>query len=554
MSHSLGISILKLPSHLVKSRHGVFYYRLFFRLHADVKERRFSLRTKDPAVAKAKALQLSAIMSQRHNSSVTMATQYDPKKFNPNDPGTWPSASDISENALRDLEIVFRPGTSEVVSIKTDPDKPKDILDAIKFISELQGLGLKATSSVVAIQEEDIGDSVGAVKPIDMHSAALPPVTDSPLVTSALSKDGGGGATVEDMSRRFATRKGTELTEKTLYEYSNYHRKFNVWLQKRKGRKNVPIRLVDRNDMAAYIDDLIAEGLTAATIQQKYFAAIGGLFRLARATGDIPFGYLPTEGHSIYSSRAKKKAEKNSYKPFSIPELQVIFDPANYARMEKPCDFWLPLLGLFTGGRIGELCQLGVNDIQLHDRIWSISINDEDGKSVKTAASKRLIPIHPQLIELGFLDYVEDVMPYGAGLFPYLIAHKYNGLSKTPGDRWGRYLDAVSIIDPLKVFHSFRSTSNNCLKENGVSEESRCQFVGHEHDTVNSKTYSDPYKLPFLLENVASKLIYPELNLERLIYQRENFKARLVELCADAKKFRNHRNARQLLTKVVKNK
>ncbi|WP_459190578.1 hypothetical protein [Ralstonia pseudosolanacearum] len=80
-------------------------------------------------------------------------------------------------------------------------------------------------------------------------------------------------------------------------------------------------------------------------------------------------------------------------------------------------------------------------------------------------------------------------------------------------------MDTLNIKDPQKVFHSFRSTSNNRLKQKGVSEESRCQFVGHEHDTVNSAIYSDPHNLQFLLDNVASKRDYPALDFKALKYQ-----------------------------------
>ncbi len=485
-----------------------------------------------------------------------MASKYDPNKFNPNDPSTWPTTVDkIAESSvLRDMEIVFRPGMMEIESIKTDPNNPQDVQDALTFVRELRELrttpGNAVHSLLTIAAERKAADAALVSGDVNVPQPAQTDLARA--VTSTLTNDV-GGITIEEMAKRFATRRRSDLTEKTLYEYGNYHQKFIQWVHKRKGRKNVPIRLIDRNDMADYIEDLLAEKLEPSTIQQKYFAAITGLFKLARSTGDIPFGYLPTEGHSIFPKRAKRKAEKNSYKPFTDADLKVIFDPENYLKMEKPCDFWLPLIALFTGGRISELCQLATTDIQLHGDIWAISINDEDGKNLKNAAAERLIPIHPQLIALGFLDYVEDAKQYGSRLFPYLNADRFNGFSKTPSDRWGRYLDRISITDPQKVFHSFRSTSNNCLKSNGVSEESRCQFIGHEHDTVNSKTYSDPHKLPFLLEHVASKLTYPNLDLDRLLYPRDKLKGELAKLCTNADKFRRHRVAKQARKKLVEN-
>ncbi|TXD06011.1 hypothetical protein FTI75_03530, partial [Burkholderia pseudomallei] len=55
----LQITTLQLPSHLAKSRHGVFYFRLTFRTAGATKEKRISLRTKNPQEARFKALCLS---------------------------------------------------------------------------------------------------------------------------------------------------------------------------------------------------------------------------------------------------------------------------------------------------------------------------------------------------------------------------------------------------------------------------------------------------------------------------------------------------------------
>jgi hypothetical protein len=44
----LGITTLHLPSHLAKSRHGVFYFRLTFKTGGVTKEKRISLLTKNP--------------------------------------------------------------------------------------------------------------------------------------------------------------------------------------------------------------------------------------------------------------------------------------------------------------------------------------------------------------------------------------------------------------------------------------------------------------------------------------------------------------------------
>jgi integrase len=348
------------------------------------------------------------------------------------------------------------------------------------------------------------------------------------------------------MVPRFATRKRNKLAEKTLYEYGNYHRKFVEWLEVRKKKKHIPIHSITRADVADFIDDLLAEGLTPKTITQKYLAAISGLFELAQTMGIIQDAQLlVSRGHKVFTKADAKKAElSTSYKPFTDDDLKQIFRPQLLNDAVRPADFWLPMLGLFTGGRISELAQLDIADIQLHGDIWSISINDEGDKSLKTSAAVRLIPIHPTLLACGFLDYVNDAKAHGPKLFSYLTPDTFGSYGATPSERWGKFLDKIGITDKRKVFHSFRSTSNDCLKHNNVTEESRCQFIGHEHDTVNCEVYSTPHRLPYLLENVASKLTYPALDFTLLKYSPGQFSSMLAHLCAKRARMEAHKQAK----------
>jgi integrase len=94
--------------------------------------------------------------------------------------------------------------------------------------------------------------------------------------------------------------------------------------------------------------------------------------------------------------------------PFSIDQLNQLFSDdlmrsyhdANSAR------FWVPMLALWTGARLNELCQLRVDDIKERDAVHVMLIHEGNGNRLKTANASRVIPIHPRLIELGFLKYV----------------------------------------------------------------------------------------------------------------------------------------------------
>lgn len=122
--------------------------------------------------------------------------------------------------------------------------------------------------------------------------AQAAPVPTSLPAAPQLATTEAGGTTIQEMVPRFATRKRNKLAAKTLYEYGNYHSKFVEWLETRKKKKHIPVHSVTRADVADFIDDLLDEGITAKTIQQKYLAAISGLFELAQTTGVIPEGPL----------------------------------------------------------------------------------------------------------------------------------------------------------------------------------------------------------------------------------------------------------------------
>ena len=78
--------------------------------------------------------------------------------------------------------------------------------------------------------------------------------------------------------------------------------------------------------------------------------------------------------------------------------------------INKPERYWVTLLSAYSGARLNEICQLDVIDIQELDGIWTINLNANSAdKSIKTEAGSRLVPIHPKLMELGFLDYLQMI-------------------------------------------------------------------------------------------------------------------------------------------------
>jgi integrase len=94
---------------------------------------------------------------------------------------------------------------------------------------------------------------------------------------------------------------------------------------------------------------------------------------------------------------------------------------------------WLPLVALFTGARQAEIAGLQTSSVQ-HEAdtpLLFIVADRKAGKRLKTKVSARVIPMHPQLVKLGFLGYVEARAREGepAWLFPTVAPDQHGALA-----------------------------------------------------------------------------------------------------------------------------
>jgi integrase len=172
--------------------------------------------------------------------------------------------------------------------------------------------------------------------------------------------------------------------------------------------------------------------------------------------------------------------------------------------------FWLLLLAAFTGARRGELCQLLVADVVERDGVLCLDIVDDDetGKSVKNADSKRLIPVHPELLLIGFAQYVEQRRKAGDDrLFDVPSGDQF-------GKWFARFTDKLEINSSRKVFHSFRHGFETAMRDSIDDFDARCRLTGREHGH-SSSVYGKSHSPKKLFEEI-SKVNYPGLDLSHL--------------------------------------
>lgn len=191
----------------------------------------------------------------------------------------------------------------------------------------------------------------------------------------------------------------------------------------------------------------------------------------------------------------EKVAGHEKRDPFTTSDLKALFSSPDYqmGKHKHPYYYWLPLLGLFTGARIDELCQLHLDDIYQVEGHWVIDINCKGEKKLKNKASARVIPIHSRLIALGFLDYVSSLQKKEQPrLFPELKKRR-DGYSQDASKWFARYRVRCGVTGERKTFHSFRHTVIDHLKQTDIVKEKIAAIAGHKDQSVTMGVYGKPY-------------------------------------------------------------
>lgn len=223
--------------------------------------------------------------------------------------------------------------------------------------------------------------------------------------------------------------------------------------------------------------------------------------------------------------------EQSQRAPFDARDLQIIFDAPLFTAHKLPvgakadAGIWLPLLALFAGARQAEYAGLRVSDIRKDDTGVSLMWFTRDlkaGRRLKTKSSERVVPVHPQLIKIGFLDYVAARRKHGeqAWLLPTVAPDQKGSLSAW-AKWWGRYLRThVGVKDTNKVFHSFRHGFQDALRQATPDEELRDALAGRSSGKSVSRRYGAKAMLDRwgvkALKGAIDKIEYAGLDLSRV--------------------------------------
>ena len=219
----------------------------------------------------------------------------------------------------------------------------------------------------------------------------------------------------------------------------------------------------------------------------------------------------------------QKRSPRDERDRFSEKEIKEIFSKQNYlhyTKVEKDSyyRYWVPLIGVFTGMRCGEICSLYLDNVRgitgnKRSKRWCFDIVEEPkrpDKRLKTRSSRRIVPIHDTLLELGFVDFIKllkkdperkrvfEELKYSEGSYVRNISQFWNR----------RYLPLLGIKTDKNGFHSFRHSVIDHLKQQGVEPHFINELVGHSQGNIDLDRYGKRYNPDILYNKCVKRIVY----------------------------------------------
>lgn len=455
-----------------------------------------SLRTRDPRVAQAWAL----VLAHRYSMAFQRLTRANMTE----------DAEDLLASALRALE---GPGKQYKISrnrhgtfsVETDGTE-QDHKQAMDMLALMQRQPAPPTSPTLPDNSDLDALAPRGLKRISLRKA------------------------VEEYKARIKPASSERAKVKTFNgPISKVLSEFEDW-----AGANAYVYNLTRNDVSKFTTRLLGTGLAKSTVRDK-LSYLGGFFEFAQSSQYFANGDNPASGHITVTKRDKRESAKRGWKRFSAEQLKTIFHPDNFDQIKDRDTRWLALLALYTGARSNELAQIDLVDCAKIAGLPCITITDEgEDKSVKGEHSVRNVPIHPDLIALGFWDMVEAMQTRGEKqLFPNANRKALNGPAQAMGKKFSAYLASLKISargEGKVGLRSFRPTVITQMAENGVSQGWRELYVGHEQSegvSTQETSHAISYTKTQLIEQIA-KQCHPSLTWSKAFLDVANLKLLLT--------------------------
>ena len=256
----------------------------------------------------------------------------------------------------------------------------------------------------------------------------------------------------------------------------------------------------------------------STTTVNNILGYVSSFMKWSRINGFVEVNFF--EGMKL----KKQIRQRDERDRFTEKEIKKIFQKHNYIEFtevenHKYSNYWSPLISVFSGMRLNEICSLYLDNIiqekvNGRKKIWCFNILEEPDrpdKHLKTLSSKRVVPIHDTLIDLGFIEFVEllkkrhtnrqrlfQELKYGEGSYIRNVSYFFNK----------KYLTLLGLKTDKKNFHSIRHTVIDHLKQKLVDISFINELVGHHHGNIDLDRYGKGYTTDIIYNKCVKKINY----------------------------------------------
>jgi len=256
----------------------------------------------------------------------------------------------------------------------------------------------------------------------------------------------------------------------------------------------------------------------STTTVNNILGYVSSFMKWSRINGFVEVNFF--EGMKL----KKQIRQRDERDRFTEKEIKKIFQKHNYIEFtevenHKYSNYWTPLISVFSGMRLNEICSLYLDNIiqekvNGRKKIWCFNIleeQDRPDKHLKTLSSKRVVPIHDTLIDLGFIEFVEllkkrhtnrqrlfQELKYGEGSYIRNVSYFFNK----------KYLPLLGLKTDKKNFHSIRHTVVDHLKQRLVDISFINELVGHHHGNIDLDRYGKGFTTDIIYNKCVKKINY----------------------------------------------
>ncbi|WP_245890472.1 DUF6538 domain-containing protein [Roseovarius confluentis] len=245
---------------------------------------------------------------------------------------------------------------------------------------------------------------------------------------------------------------------------------------------------ITKKNMLDWVENTLQEK-QPSTVSKVYLPTIRSLFRWATEQDRINDD--PAVGVRLAARKPIHNRERGFTTEEAIKLLAAVFNyqpktSFNGTIMEgekiTAAKRWVPWLCAFTGARVAEITQLRREDFREVGGNMTIRITPEAG-GTKTG-QWRDVPVHPQIIKLGFLDYLHTIN--SGPIFHNGKEHKnYQTYAKKMANRVGDWLKEQNLVpEGVQPSHGWRHRFKTVGREIGIQDRVLDAIQGHAARTA----------------------------------------------------------------------